>query len=169
MSPLAWQQRYIQQSTKTSRARSAPTPRATAAMMIICSIVIPAQENHTKTEKIRTLSPTIHMHKKAQWDSLHLASSAACIEVNCPGGVLYIYTSECTQDIYYTYEKLIQYPQWIIQLAWFLPVGATGGVGVVEGSGVDVSEGSSVSDVSSVGGGGSVASIVTAIRYCFLV
>ena len=50
-----------------------------------------------------------------------------------------------------------------------LPVGATEGVGVAEGSGVDVSEGLGVSEeVSSVGGGGPVASVVTAIRYCFL-
>ena len=50
-----------------------------------------------------------------------------------------------------------------------LPVGATEGVGVAEGSGVDVSEGLGVSEeVSSVGGGGSVGSVVTAIRYCFL-
>ena len=34
---------------------------------------------------------------------------------------------------------------------------------------MDVSGGSGVLDVSSVGGGGSVASVVTAIRYCFLV
>ena len=52
-----------------------------------------------------------------------------------------------------------------------LPRGATGGVGAAEGSGVDVSGGSGAvsEDVLSVGGGGSVASVVTAIRYCLLV
>ena len=93
-------QENMQQGTKI-RARNTPT--TTPAMMPICSVVkvVPAQEKHTKTDIMRTSAPTKHMHKKAQRHSLLLASSAACIGVNCPGDVLQVSL----------YVLLIEYPQ----------------------------------------------------------